>query len=84
MPNRRKIDWKEFGGALFVAAAIILLWDTWLVYPLKILVVFFHEMSHGLAAIVSGGSVEEIQVVEGIGGTAWTRGGSRFRYRRRS
>ena len=74
----RNIDWKRAAALGGIAFLVLILWDTRAVYPLKVLVVFFHEMSHGLAAIVTGGSVEEIQVVEEIGGVAWTRGGSRF------
>jgi hypothetical protein len=61
-----------------LAVAVALLWSTWVVWPLKVLVVFFHEMGHGLAAVLTGGSVEEIQLVEREGGLAVTRGGNRF------
>lgn len=54
------------------------LWNTQIVYPLKIFVVFMHELSHGLAAIVTGGSIEEIVVVPQEGGRTTTSGGSRF------
>ncbi len=47
-------------------------------YPLKIFVVFMHEVSHGLAAIVTGGRIIEIQVSTQQGGHALTQGGSRF------
>ena len=57
---------------------ITLLWDTQVVYPLKIFVVFMHEVSHGLAALATGGSIKEIQVVSQEGGHAVTQGGSRF------
>ena len=33
-------------------AAIMLLWNTFLVFPIKILALLFHELSHGLAAWV--------------------------------
>ena len=54
------------------------LWNTWIIYPLKILVVFFHELSHGLAAIVTGGRIVEIQLAASEGGLCVTSGGSRF------
>ncbi|ABD54572.1 M50 family metallopeptidase [Jannaschia sp. CCS1] len=57
---------------------VFALWSTPLVLPLKLLVVFFHELSHGLAAILTGGSIESISVNFQQGGEAWTRGGSRF------
>lgn len=73
--ERRTSDWWKLA---LVLLAVVLLWNTWVVYPLKILVVFFHEMSHGLAAILTGGSVVEIQLQKEQGGHAITQGGSRF------
>ncbi len=61
-----------------VAVALTLLWNTPIVWPLKILVVFFHELSHGLAAIATGGSVVSIEVVAAQGGICITRGGNAF------
>ena len=46
--------------------------------PLKILVVFLHEMSHALAALLTGGSVEQISISAQQGGFAVTRGGNLF------
>jgi hypothetical protein len=57
---------------------IFALWQTPLVTPLKILVVYLHELSHGIAAIVTGGEIVEISISPDIGGVIWTRGGSRF------
>jgi hypothetical protein len=61
-----------------IVLAVVLLWNSWLVYPLKILVVFFHELSHGLAALLTGGSIVEIQLQREQGGLCVTKGGSRF------
>lgn len=61
-----------------LTVVVFALWSTLLVVPLKLLVVFFHELSHGLAAILTGGSIESISVNFQQGGEAWTRGGSRF------
>jgi hypothetical protein len=67
-------------GALWAALliVIVLAWDTWTVYPLKILVVFFHELSHGMMAYATGGSVEQMQLDSAQGGFCITRGGSPF------
>jgi hypothetical protein len=54
------------------------LWDTVLVYPVKVFVVLLHEISHGLAAMATGGSVERIVLDANQGGAAYTRGGSPF------
>ena len=44
----------------------------------KFLLFLCHEVSHGLAALATGGSIKEIQVVQQEGGHAITAGGSRF------
>jgi hypothetical protein len=63
-----------------VAAALLAyaLWETPIVYPLKIFVVFLHELSHGLAAVATGGQIERIELSAAQGGLCVTRGGSRF------
>ena len=70
------IDWRAVASLVGLAVLITVLWDTSLVYPLKILVVFFHEMSHGLMAIFTGGEVLQIGVDAQQGGFCLTRGGS--------
>lgn len=74
----RKIQWKELISLLFIMLAVVYLWNTWIVYPLKILVVFFHELSHGLMAVITGGSIKEIRIVAAQGGVCVTVGGNRF------
>jgi len=56
----------------------IYFWDSFLVYPIKILTVFFHELSHGLAAILTGGSIAKIEIMANEAGVCWTTGGNRF------
>lgn len=63
---------------LTLLAAVFALWQTPVVLPLKILVVFMHELSHGLAAILTGGEIVELSLSPQQGGHAVTRGGSRF------
>ena len=74
----RNVDWQLFASLVGLTGLAALLWDTPAVYPLKILVVFFHELSHGLAALLSGGSVVRIELVAQEGGLCITRGGNRF------
>lgn len=73
-----KVDGKAALGLLGVAVVVTALWNTPVVYPLKILVVFFHELSHGATAVLTGGSIVSIKVVAAEGGLCLTRGGSRF------
>ncbi|HOT28262.1 MAG TPA: M50 family metallopeptidase [Candidatus Ozemobacteraceae bacterium] len=61
---------------LFVLSLVF--WDSILVFPFKILTVFFHELSHGLAAVVTGGSIEGISLSTDQSGFCITRGGSRW------
>jgi hypothetical protein len=70
--------WRSAAELAAIAAGVLLLWRTPVMWPLKVLVVFFHELSHGLAAIATGGAVERIEVVAAQGGLCVTRGGSAF------
>jgi hypothetical protein len=58
--------------ALF--AALWFLWDTWLVTPLKLFVVMLHEVSHGLAAVATGGSIDRIVLTPDLGGACFCGG----------
>ncbi|NJD20400.1 MAG: M50 family metallopeptidase [Gemmatimonadetes bacterium] len=65
------------GFAVYIGA-LWLLWDTVLVYPLKIFVVLLHEVSHAAAALATGGAVDRITLDPNQGGATYTMGGSRF------
>ncbi len=69
---------KSHWQLLALTAAIFALWQTPVVVPLKILVVFMHELSHALAAWLTGGSVIQISLSPQQGGFAITRGGNLF------
>lgn len=58
--------------------ALWLLWDTPVVYPLKIFVVLLHEVSHAVAAVATGGSIQRIVLDPNQGGATYTLGGSAF------
>ena len=73
-----EINWKLFLALVGLMIVIGLLWNTFLVQPLRILVVFFHELSHGVAALLTGGKIIQIRIIEGEGGLCLTMGGSRF------
>ena len=55
-----------------------LLWNTFLIYPIKLFVVLTHEMSHGLSAILSGGKLDSILLTSFLGGESRTIGGNKF------
>ena len=73
-----QIDAGMLGKLLAIVAAVALLWNTPVVYPLKLLVVFLHELSHGVAAIATGGSISRIELTGREAGVCHTRGGWRF------
>jgi hypothetical protein len=74
--TKRKLRFLAGFGVYF--GAIWLLWDTPLVYPLKIFVVLLHEVSHAVAAVATGGAIQKIVLDPYQGGATYTMGGSRF------
>jgi len=65
------------GFGLFFAA-LWFLWDTPVVYPLKIFVVLLHELSHAMAVVATGGHVDSINLDPRQGGATYFTGGSAF------
>ena len=55
-----------------------LMWNSWPVYPIKLFVVLLHEASHGIMAVVTGGSIREISVNPMQGGFCRCPGGNAF------
>lgn len=47
-------------------------------YPLRMLIVFMHEIAHGIAAVITGGSILAISLSVYEGGHAITQGGNLF------
>ena len=74
MPPERSQIWQVAA----IGVAVVLLWNTPIVWPLKEIVVFFHELSHGLMAIITGGRLENIQIVLNEGGLTTSSGGNQF------
>lgn len=65
-------------GLAVYFVALWLLWPTLLVAPLRLLVVLFHEIGHGLAAVATGGRVREIAVTSREAGWCDCPGGNAF------
>lgn len=67
---------------LFIILAVvifsILIWDTIILYPVKLFVVLLHEISHGIAAVLTGGKIVSIEIFENLGGQCLTSGGVSF------
>ena len=63
---------------LALGVAAVLLWDTVVAYPFRVFVVLLHEISHGLAAVLTGGRIVSIGLSVDEGGVCVTQGGWRF------
>jgi len=63
---------------LGLAAVVLLFWGSFVVYPFRLFVVFLHEISHGLAAVATGGRIVSIGLSVDEGGVCLTRGGWPF------
>lgn len=72
------------GKLLFLAGfavyfgALWQLWDTPAIYPMKIFVVMLHEISHGIAAVATGGTIEKIVLDPQQGGACHCPYGNAF------
>ena len=78
MSARSKIDFKAVFILVALFIAVWLLWDTPVVYPIKIFVVVLHELGHAVAALLTGGQVVSIEIFPDEGGVTTTRGGWPF------
>ncbi|MEX0329106.1 MAG: M50 family metallopeptidase [Ruegeria sp.] len=72
--NQIKGHWQ----LIAIVALVFVFWSTPVVLPLKILIVFLHELSHAIAIVLTGGSVESFSVSPQQGGLVIGRGGNRF------
>jgi Peptidase M50B-like len=63
---------------IVLTIAAFALYETPALMPLRLLVVFFHELSHGLTAILTGGSIVSLTLSPDEGGLATTTGGNLF------
>ena len=53
-------------------------WNTYVMFPIKLFVVLLHEISHGIAAVLTGGAIKGINISLKLGGHCITRGGNEF------
>ncbi len=63
-------------GTLLVALMLIYAWNSVLLYPLKLVVVLFHELGHAAMAVATGGSVASLSVGADESGEVRSLGGS--------
>ncbi len=69
-------DWKQILIVGVIVACLLVVWDSPVVYILKLFVVLMHEISHGLGAIFTGGSIDYISLGSNESGEATTSNGN--------
>jgi hypothetical protein len=75
---RRTIVVKRLAGLTAAVALALWQWDAAWLFPLRVLMTLIHEFGHGLAALLTGGSIDRITVDPGLGGVCFTHGGWRW------
>ena len=74
--TKKRLRFLGIFAAYFVG--VWFLWNTAFVYPIKLFVVLLHEISHGIAAVVTGGRISAIDVTPMQGGVCQCGGGNAF------
>jgi len=78
-PTTERIPrWAVLAAFLGYFALLWFFWGAPAVYPIKIFVVFLHEISHGFAAVLTGGRIDRIVLEAAEGGACYCPGGSAF------
>lgn len=76
--NKTSSFWKKYHFFILLIAAVIIKQLPLVFIPFNWLESYFHEISHGIAALVTGGSVLRIQLFANGAGLCTTQGGSSF------
>ena len=71
---------KRLEVAILITISIIsiLFWNSIVIYPIKFSVILFHEISHGIFTIITGGRIEEIKIYSNLSGACISIGGVPF------
>jgi hypothetical protein len=74
--------WTELVGLAALTLVLLVLWQIpgvgLVVYPFRLFGTFVHEISHGLAALATGGDFHRFTVSPDLSGLAWSAGGWRW------
>ena len=73
-----KLPLGGLGIPVIMFLVTVYFWQSALFFPIKMLTVLFHEMSHGFSAVLTGGSMHQINLSQDLGGACWTAGGIRW------
>jgi len=67
---------------IIIAIVVIAIWQLpylgWVQYPFVLLGTWFHEMGHGLTALMVGGTFEHLEIYENGGGVAYYTAGNSY------
>jgi hypothetical protein len=69
---------KRWSFFLLILSALIISQLPFVAIPFRWIMTFFHEISHGIAALLTGGAVLKIALFPGGSGLCYTQGGSQF------
>ena len=78
MEEITKRRFRFLAGFAVYFVAVWFLWNTPIVYPLKLFVVLLHEISHGIASVGTGGAIQRIVISPNQGGLCECGGGNAF------
>jgi len=76
--NKKQKQFLEIAILGFIIVISFFLWDTIIVFPIKLFVVLMHEISHGIAAILTGGKIISMEINLNLGGKLESEGGTPF------
>ncbi len=76
--DKKQKQYLELISLISIIIIAILSWETFLIYPIKLIVVTLHEISHGIAAILSGGNVVSLDIGLNLGGVCITENGNQI------
>ncbi|MEW5844441.1 MAG: M50 family metallopeptidase [Bacteroidota bacterium] len=74
--STRKEKIVELTVLLLLLIFSFVFWDTKFVYPIKLFVVLLHEQCHALAALLTGGKIESMNIGFDLGGSCQASGGN--------
>lgn len=61
---------------LIIASFVV--WDSIIIFPIKLLVVLLHEISHSITAIITGGKILSLEIDLNLGGKCITEDGNQL------
>ncbi|MBK7106226.1 MAG: M50 family metallopeptidase [Ignavibacteriae bacterium] len=73
---KNKSAFFSFGIILSLVIISLFLFDTFLLFPLKLFIIIFHEISHVLAGIISGGKINYLTFDLNLAGKTSIEGGN--------